>query len=119
MFGGLKNLASMASLLQNAGGIKEKFAAVKERISRLQLEGAAGGDLVRVTISGDLRVLNVSIQQGLIESRDREMIENLTKAAVENAIRKAKEAAAREMAEVAGELNIPGLQDAITKFGIG
>lgn len=119
MFGGLKNLANMASLMQQAGGIQEKIAAVKERISRMRVEGTAGGDLVRVTMTGDLHVVAVSMQQGIIESRDREMIENLTKIAMENAIQSAKEAAAREMSEVAGSMNIPGLQEAMSKLGIG
>ncbi len=119
MFGGLKNLANMASLMQQAGGIQEKLAAVKERITRMQVEGKAGGDLVRVIVTGDLHVVSVSMQQGLIESRDREMIENLTKIAMENAIQNAKEAAAREMSDIAGSMNIPGLQEAMTKMGIG
>ncbi len=119
MFGGLKNLANMASLMQQAGGIQEKLAAVKERTSRMQVEGTAGGDLVRVIVTGDLHVVSVSMQQGIIESRDREMIENLTKIAMENAIQKAKEAAAREMSDIAGGMNIPGLQEAITKMGMG
>jgi len=119
MFGGLKNLANMASLMQQAGGIQEKLAAVKERISRMQVEGTAGGDLVRVIVTGDLHVVSVSMQQGMIESRDREMIENLTKLAMENAIQNAKEAAAREMSHIAGSMNIPGLQEAMTKMGMG
>ena len=118
MFGGLKNLANMASLMQQAGGIQEKMAAAKEQISRLRVEGTAGGDLVRITVTGDLHVVSISMQQGIIESRDREMIENLTKIAMENAIQKAKEAAAREMTDIAGGMNIPGLQEAIAKMGM-
>lgn len=119
MLGGLKNLAGMASLMSQAGGIQEKVAAAKEKISRATVEGTAGGDLVRVTMSGDLRILGVSIQQGVIESRDRELIENLTKLATEDAIRKAKDAAAREMSAIADSLNIPGLKEALAKFGVG
>ena len=119
MFGGLKNLANMASLMQQAGGIQEKVAAVKERISRMRIEGTAGGDLVRVVVTGSLQVVSVSMQQGIIESRDREMIENLTKIAMSDAIQKAREAATREMQEVASGMNIPGLQDALSNMGIG
>jgi nucleoid-associated protein EbfC len=119
MFGGLKNLAGMASMMSQAGGIQEKIAQAKEKISRMSVEGSAGGDLVRVVITGDLQVRGVSMQQGVIESRDRELIENLTKLAIEDAIRKAKEAAAREMAAIAEGMNIPGLQDAMAKMGLG
>ena len=42
MFGGLKNLASMASMMSQAGDIQAKVAAAKERIGRLTVEGTAG-----------------------------------------------------------------------------
>ena len=47
------------------------------------------------------------------------MIEELVTAAVNQALQKAKEAAAAAMSEVAGGMNIPGLGDALSKFGPG
>jgi nucleoid-associated protein EbfC len=119
MFGGLKNLAGLASMMSQAGGLQEKVAQAKERISRMTVEGVAGGDLVRIVLACDLQVHSISIQQGVVESRDRERIENLTRVAMEDAIRKAKETAAREMAVIAEGMNIPGLQDAMAKMGLG
>jgi hypothetical protein len=119
MFGGLKNLAGLAGLLSQSGAIQEKVAQARERISRQTVEGCAGGDLVRITMSGDFQVRNVSMQQGVIESRDRELIENLTRLAIEDALRKARDAAAREMAAAAEGLNVPGLTDALAKLGMG
>ncbi len=118
MFGGLKNLASMASLMSQAGDIQGKVAAAKERISRLEIEGTAGGDAVTVRMSGDFQVTKVSIHQWLIEAKNRELFEELVATAMNNAIQKAKESAAREMNEIAGGMNIPGLQDALGKMGM-
>ncbi|MEZ6032850.1 MAG: YbaB/EbfC family nucleoid-associated protein [Planctomycetaceae bacterium] len=116
MFGGLKNLAN---IMQQAGEIKGKVAAAKERVSKLRSEGSAGPDLVRIVVNGELTVLSVSIDQNLIASGNREMIEQLVNAAANEALHKAKSAAAAEMAEIAEGMNVPGLQDAMTKMGMG
>jgi hypothetical protein len=118
MFGGLKNLASMASLMSQAGDIQGKVAAAKERIGRLEVEGTAGGDAVRVRMTGDFQVAGVAIHQWLIESKDRTMMEQLVTEAINQAIQKAKESASREMSDIAGGMNIPGLQDALSKMGM-
>jgi nucleoid-associated protein EbfC len=119
MFGGLKNLASMASMMSQAGDIQAKVAAAKERIGRLTVEGTAGGDAVTVRMTGDFQVSGVDIHQWLIEAKNRELMQELVAAATNHAIQKAKEAAAKEMADIAGGMNIPGLQDALSKMGMG
>lgn len=115
MFGGLKNLAN---IMQQAGEIKGKVAAARERVSRLQSEGSAGPDLVRIVASGEMTVLSVSIDQNLIASGNRQMIEQLVIAAVNEALQKSRSAAAAEMADIAEGMNVPGLQDAIAKMGM-
>jgi DNA-binding protein YbaB len=51
--------------------------------------------------------------------QDREMLEDLVTAAVNQGLQKAKDAAASQMAEIAGGMNLPGIQDALSKFGLG
>ena len=116
MFGGLKNLAG---LMQQAGEIKAKLAAAKERVSKLRSEGSAGPDLVRIVVNGEMTVLSVSIDQNLIASGDRQMIEQLVNAAANEALHKSKTAAAAVMAEITEGMNVPGLQDAMAKMGMG
>jgi DNA-binding YbaB/EbfC family protein len=116
MFGGLKNLAS---LMQNAGEIKNKVAAAKERVSKLRSEGSAGPDLVRIVVNGEMTVLSVSIDQNLITSGDRQMIEQLVNAAANEALHKSKTAAAAEMASIAEGMDMPGLQDVMARMGMG
>ena len=58
----------------------------------LQLMGQehdAGGGMVRVVASGDLRVLEVHVEPTLVDAKDREMIEDLTATAISDAIAKA------------------------------
>lgn len=116
MFKGLGNLTGM---LQQAREMQERMAAAKDRIAALRLEGSAGGDMVRVQATGDLRIVSISFDPLLLAAPDREMLEDLTAAAVNQALQNARDAAAREMSEVAGGMNIPGLQDMLSKLGLG
>ncbi|MFN8707582.1 MAG: YbaB/EbfC family nucleoid-associated protein [Planctomyces sp.] len=116
MFKGLGNLTGM---MQQARELQERMAAIKEKISELRVEGIAGGQMVRCEITGDLRVASLSIDQSLIEMNDREMLEELVTSAINQGLQKARDESARQMAEVAGGVNIPGLQDALSKFGLG
>ena len=119
MFGGLKNLASMASLMIQAGDIKGKVAEAKERISRIEIEGTAGGDAVTVRMTGDFQVTSVAIHQWLVESKDQKLMEGMMSTAMNMAIQRAKESAAKEMADIAEGMNIPGLQEYLAKMGGG
>ena len=116
MFKGLGNITGM---MQQARELQEKMAAAKEKIGELRVAGYAGGQMVRVEVTGDLRILSVNIEQSLLEMQDREMLEDLVAAAVNQGLQKARDAAAREMSEIAGGMNIPGIQDALSKFGLG
>ena len=106
-------------MMQQAQQIQGRMAEVKEKITELRVEGIAGGEMVKVVATGDMKIISLNIERSLIESQDGEMIEELVTAAVNQALQKAKEAAAAAMSEVAGGMNIPGLGDALSKFGPG
>lgn len=116
MFEQLKNLGSMMAQAQQLQG---KMAEAKEKIAELRVEGIAGGEMVKVEATGDMKIVNISIEPSLIETQDREMIEELVTAAANQALQKARDAAAAAMSEVAGGLNIPGLGDALSDMGLG
>ena len=116
MFKGLGNLTGM---LQQAREMQERMAGVKEAIAALKVEGSAGGGMVKATASGDMRILNIAIDPSLLEPPDREMLEDLTTAAINQALQKAKEASAEQMASITSSMDVPGLQDALAKFGMG
>ncbi len=116
MFKGLSNLAS---LMANAGELKAKAAEIKDRIAAIRVEGSSGGGMVKVEASGDQRVLSISIEETLLSSNDKEMLEDLILSATNQALELAKQAAANEMSELAGGMGIPGLDEALSKFGMG
>lgn len=113
MFKGLGNLAGMMKQFSEMQG---RMQEMQEKLGQLRFEGAAGGGMVTVEANGQQKILGVKIDQTLLESGDKEMLEDLVTAATNAALEKAREGAAEEMAQITGGLNIPGLDEALSKF---
>lgn len=116
MFGGLGNIAS---LMKQAQAMQHRIGEMKEGLGRLRVEGSAGGGLVTVEATGHQQITSVRIDPSLTGEGDREMLEDLIIAATNQALEKAKAAAADEMSKVTGGLEIPGMQEALSKLGLG
>ncbi|HAW27509.1 MAG TPA: YbaB/EbfC family nucleoid-associated protein [Planctomycetaceae bacterium] len=113
MFKGLGNIAGMMKQFSEMQG---KMTEMQEKLGKLRFEGSAGGGMVNVEANGQQKVLGVKIDQTLLESGDPEMLEDLITAATNQALDKAREGAAEEMSQITGGMNIPGLDEALSKF---
>lgn len=114
-----KNLANMASMMKQAGELQNKMGEMQEKLGHVRVEGSAGGGMVIVEASGHQQITGCRIDASLLTNPDAEMLEELVVAATNAALVKAKKAAAEQMAELTGDMNIPGLQDALGKMGMG
>jgi DNA-binding YbaB/EbfC family protein len=85
--------------------MQERLSALQRELARRTVEGSAGGGLVTVTATGELRILRIAIDPGLLAGGDRELLQDLVAAAVNAAIANAQRMAQEEMARVAG---VPG-----------
>jgi len=110
MFKGLGNLASVMRQAQEMGG---KMQEVNDELKSKRVTGSAGGGMVEVEANGHGEVLRVKIDPSL---QDLEMIESLVPAAVNQAAAKAKDLHVELMQSVTGDLNLPGLDEALAKF---
>ncbi|HUG90349.1 MAG TPA: YbaB/EbfC family nucleoid-associated protein [Planctomycetaceae bacterium] len=120
MFGALGNLAS---LLKNAPEVMRQMRdmqgraeELKQQLSRVRVEGSAGGGMVRVEANGHLKIVNVNVEDSLLSAADREMVEELLLAATNQALEKAREALAEEMSKLAGGLPLSGVSDLLSRF---
>ena len=116
MFQGLSNLAS---LMRNAQELQAKAGQMQDRLAELRVEGAAGGGMVRIEASGAQQITSIMIEESLLETGDRELLEDLLVSATNQALDQAKQLAAQEMSGLAEGLGLPGLEDALSKFGMG
>lgn len=122
MFGNLGNLASMLKqapeMLRQAQEMQAKMGEMRDGLGKIRVEGIAGGGMVKVTASGQQKILSVVVEQSLLHSGDQEVLEDLLVAAVNQALDKAREAAAEEMGKLTGDMNLPGLSEALSKLGL-
>ena len=93
-------------LMQRAREMQEKLGALQQDLAKRSVEGSGGAGLVRVVMSGDLRVQQVEIDPSLFAQGDRDMIQDLLAAAVNAAIANAQQMVQQEMQRAAAA-NLP------------
>lgn len=106
MFDQFKN---MASLMKNAGAIRERVERFKAELEHKTVEGESGGGAVRVTLNGKARALRVTIDQPLmagLAGDDKTVVEELIAAAFNDANEKLQRLLAEEVQKAAGGLGI-------------
>ena len=114
-----KGLANLAQIMKQAQEAQSRMGELKERLGRLTVEGAAGGGLVKVEMSGHQEVLGCQIDESLLRPEDREMVEDLVVAATNEALRKLKEATTGEFSQLAGGMDLGAMKDMLGGLGGG
>ncbi len=102
MKGGLGNL------MKQAQAVQENLRKAQEELAHIEVEGASGGGMVKVTMTCRHDVRRVEIDKDLLGD-DKEVLEDLIAAAVNDAVRKAEKATQEKMAGLTSGFNIPGL----------
>ena len=122
MFGNLGNMASLLKQLpeirRQAQEMQGRMRELQESLGKLRVEGSAGGGMVKVEATGQQQIVRVTIEDSLLEMQDREMLEDLIAAATNQALEKAREAVSREMSRIGSDINIPGLDEALSQLGL-
>ena len=74
----MKNIGKM---LKQAQEMQTRMAELQESLGALEVEGTAGGGLVRVTLTGKGEMRRLSIDPALVSSDEVEVLEDLIVAA--------------------------------------
>jgi len=94
--------------LRRAQEMQQRLGALQRDLARRTVEASAGGGLVTVTATGELRVLAISIDPQLLAGGDREMLQDLVAAAVNAALGQAQRIVQEEMQRATGGFQLPG-----------
>lgn len=97
----------ISDLFKQAKAMQEKAAEIQAQLARIEVEGQAGGGLVRVTLSGKAELKRVALDPSLMKPEEREIVEDLIVAAHADAKAKAEAKMAEEMRKLAGGLGLP------------
>ncbi len=100
---------NMQQMMKQARKMQEKLAATEEKLAQTEVTASAGGGMVKVVATGDLRVTSVEIAPEAVDPDDVELLQDMVLAAVNDALSQAQQLASQQMGAITGGLNIPGL----------
>ena len=91
-------------MMQQAQGLQQKLQDAQARLAETQVEGQAGGGLVKLTLKGSGELAGVSLDDTLLTPGEGEMVSDLLVAAHADAKRKLDAEQARMMQDAMGPL---------------
>ncbi|MDA8190539.1 YbaB/EbfC family nucleoid-associated protein [Acidiferrobacter thiooxydans] len=98
----------MGQLMKQAQAMQENLRKAQSELATLEVEGQAGGGLVKITMTCRNDVRKVRLDESLLKE-DREVVEDLVAAAMNDAVRKAEQMSQERLAGLTAGFNIPGL----------
>ncbi len=105
-------MKDLGALMKQAQAMQAKLQDAQARLAQTEVDGAAGGGLVRVTLMGTGELVRVAIEDTLLNPGEGEIVADLLMAAHADARRKLDARQSEIMRDVAGPLaglsGIPG-----------
>ncbi len=96
----------ISQMMRQAQKMQENMQKAQEKLAESNVEGSAGGGMVRVVMNCRNIVHRVSIDDSLIND-DKDMLEDLVAAALNDALRKAEAMSQEHMGALTSGLQLP------------
>ncbi|MDQ1351818.1 MAG: nucleoid-associated protein EbfC [Acidobacteriota bacterium] len=98
-------MPSMNQLMKIAQDMSKKM---EEQMDSIEVEGNAGGGMVKVMMNGHKNVLSVEISKEVVDPDDVEMLQDLVTAAVNDALAKVDDELKDNLGGMPGMPGMPG-----------
>ncbi|MBW0145138.1 YbaB/EbfC family nucleoid-associated protein [Sphingomicrobium clamense] len=98
---------SIEDIMAMAQKAQEDLQKAQDELGKIEVEGAAGGGLVKVRATAKGQINGVEIDDSLMKPEDKGMLEDLVAAAINDARMKADQAAAEEMKKATSGMPLP------------
>ena len=109
-FGGFGGGNQMQQLMKQAQKMQQDMQKAQEELEEAEIEGTAGGGLVKVTLNGKSEMKKISIDKSLIVADEADVLEDLIVAAYNDAHNKIEAMQEEGMKEATGGANFGGLK---------
>ena len=96
----------MGNMMKQAQKMQEDMQKAQQEIANMEVEGQAGGGMVKVVMNGRHELRSVNIDDSLMTD-DKDMIEDLVAAAVNDAVRKIEQESSERVSGVTAGMNLP------------
>ena len=100
------------NMMKQVQKMQADMLAAQEALATMEVEGSAGGGMVKAVVTGAGELRSVSISPDVVDPDDIEMLEDLVVAAVSEAMRASQELQSEQMGPVTGGLDL-------SAFGLG
>lgn len=98
---------NIQQMMQKAQKMQQKMAELQEQMGGIEVQGTAGGGVVKVTITCKGVMTKIEIDPSLVTGSDKDMLEDLIKAACNDARAKADEKMAEGTKKAMDDMGIP------------
>ena len=99
-------MTNFSDMLSKAKAMQDKMKEAQEQIKKIEVEGEAGGNLVKVVLTGEYELKSIIISEEA-KKESQEIINDLIKAAYNNAKENLKKKSAEELSKITGGINFP------------
>jgi DNA-binding YbaB/EbfC family protein len=89
--------------------MQREMQKIQEELAKETVEATAGGGAVKASMTGQQKLVSVTIDPEVLDPDDVEMLQDLVVAAVNDAITRSQELQAKRLSAITGGLKIPGM----------
>ena len=100
-FGGM----NLNQLMKEAKKMQSDVEKSQEELAAKEFEASAGGEAVKVKVSGSKQIKEIKLKPDVLDPDDVEMLEDLIIAATNVALRKCEEESQAQMSKITGGLS--------------
>ena len=94
-------------ILQMAANAQAELQKVQDNLEHVEVEGQAGGGLVKIRATAKGRILGIDIDESMLKAEEKETLEDLITAAINDARANADQVANAQMQEMTSSLALP------------
>ena len=96
----------LAGLMKQAQAMQDNMKRAQDEIALLEVDGASGAGLVKITMTGKHEVKRVAIDPSLL-AEDKDMLEDLVAAAFNDGLRRAEALSTEKMGKLTAGMPLP------------
>ena len=100
-------MKNLTQLMRQAQAMQANMQKAQDELASIEVEGSAGGGMVKVLVTCKHEVKRVTIESALLQD-DKEMLEDLIAAAFNDARAKIEHTVQEKLSAVTGGLALPG-----------
>jgi nucleoid-associated protein EbfC len=110
---------NLGKMLQQAQEMMAAQQEAQEALKKEKVEASAGGGMVKVVMTGDMRLDSIAIDPDAVDPDDVEMLQDMVVAAVNEAVRSAQELQESKLGGAASGFDPMSALDALGMGGMG